>query len=414
MTEQRTTGGGPRRPAARRFSRVFSPGRIAALKELGHDFVEESREGPYVFDGSGKRYLDCATSGGVYNLGRRSPEVAAELAAAAAGTDQGNFPMISGEKAALAEELAAFCPGDLECAVFSVMRGEAMEFACKAARGLSQRLELVTVSGAWYGETGFALSLSQRADRRTFGPLIPGTRTIPWGDLAAAEAAVGRSTAAVILEPVQAENCCRVASEQYLRHIRRLCTKRGVVMCLDETQTGMGRTGRRFACEHASVVPDILLLGEALGAGIFPIAAAMLTPRVNAFMEAHPMIHLSTFGGSDVGCRVARKALDVYRRTQPWVNAARTGWRIRDGLLRLRSQYSDVIRNVDGKGLLLAMQLDSVGSALRLCRNAAACGLLLLPGRVAGDSVVLRPSLLLTNEQAQEVVDSLAEALRNM
>jgi len=400
-----------RAPAARRFSRVFSPGRTALLKELGHDFLEGSREGPYLFDEKGSRYLDCVTSGGVFNLGRVPAEVGDELVAAAAGTDQGNFPMISSEKAALAEALAAFAPGGLDCSVFSVMRGEALEFACKAARGLTQRHELVTASGGWYGETGFALSLSERADKRSFGPLIPGVRSVPWGDLAAVERAIGRRTAAFVLAPIQAENGCRVAQEQYLRGVRRLCTRRGVVLILDETQSGFGRTGRRFACEHASVVPDILLLGEALGAGIFPIAAALVTQRVNSFMESHPMIHLSTFGGSDVGCRVAYAALKVYERVQPWVNAARVGRRVQEGLFRLRTEHPGKVLGVGGRGLLLAMQMDSVQSARGLCRRAAERGLFIVPGRVAADSVVIRPSLLLTDGQADDLIEGLARSV---
>ncbi len=126
--------------------------------------TEGRREGVRIFDEKGRALLDGVSGEAVFNLGRRPETLAAALAAAVAETDQGNFPMISSEKADLAEALARFCPGHLDCAVFGVMRGESMEFACKAARGRTGRMPLVTFDGAWHGETGFALSLSDRPD----------------------------------------------------------------------------------------------------------------------------------------------------------------------------------------------------------------------------------------------------------
>lgn len=378
--------------------------RLARLRALGHDFIEARREGAYVFDTNGKRYLDAISGAGTFNLGRRRAELAEELRNAMRETDQGNFPMISCEKAALAERLASFVPRPLECAIFSVMRGEAMDCACKIARGFTGRQELVAAAGGWYGQTGFALTLSERADRECYGPLIPNAHTVPFGDIAAAERAISRDTAAFIIEPIQAENGCHTAEPAYLRAIEAACRRSDALLIIDETQTNFGRTGSRFAFESAGVSPDVLVLGEALGGGMFPIAATMLTQRVNAFMNAHPMIHLSTFGGSDLGCRVASKALEIYERDVPWRNAAARGDQLLDRLRGLAAKPGSPIRGVNGQGLLIALEFETEDRAVAFCRDAARNGLLVLPGEVARNCVLIRPGLMLSEREADELL----------
>jgi len=358
----------------------------------GLAITESRREGAYVYDQQAKRYLDAIGGAGMYNLGRRRKELVEELKRAARETDQGNFPIISQEKAALAEALAAFVPGELECAIFSVGRGEAFDAACKIARGHTGRPGLVALEGGWHGESGFALTLSQRVDKACYGPLMPECRTVPAVDIAAIDAALTKEVAAFFFEPVQAENGCLVLPRDFLRECARLCRKRGILVVADETQTNFGRVGARFAFEVMDIEPDMVILGEALGGGIFPIAATMLTPRVNSFLNAHPLIHLSTFGGSDVGCRVAAKALSLYETEQPWLNASAMGIRLRE---TVDAAAMARVKEVRGRGLLQAIELEDEGAALEYCRRLAAEGVLALPGAVARNTVILRPALTL-------------------
>ena len=366
------------------------------LAAIGHDFREVKREGVYLWAEDGTRYLDCVSGGGIYNLGRRVPELAEALRDAMHTADQGNFPMISVEKAALGEALASFVPGALECALFSVMRGETVEAACKVARGVTARPGLVSVDGAWHGQTGFAMSLSERNDAADFGELIPETHRMPWGDLDAARATVNTTTAAVIIEPVQAENGCRVADPVYLRGLADLCRERGALLIVDETQTNFGRTGVPFAFEAAGIQPDMLLLGEALGGGMFPIAATLMTQRVNAWLNKHPLIHLSTFGGSDIGCRVARRALALYTERMPWEKAKAMGVKLKTAL------------NANGEGLLLAVTCASPEAALATCKQCAERGVLVLPGEVATNTVVVRPPLTIGDAEVETIIEAFA------
>lgn len=366
------------------------------LASIGHNFREGKREGAYLWSEEGARYLDGVSGGGIYNLGRRVPELADALRDAMHAADQGNFPMISVEKAALGEALASFAGHGLDCAMFSVMRGETVEAACKIARGVTGRPGLISVEGAWHGETGFAMSLSARADAADFGPLIPETHRMPWGDLDAARAAISNTTAAVIIEPVQAESGCRVADADYLRGIEALCRARGALSIVDETQTNFGRTGAPFAFAAAGLTPDMLILGEALGGGMFPIAATLVKDRVRDWLNKHPLIHLSTFGGSDVGCRVASRALELYAERKPWENAKTVGAKLKAAL------------NATGEGLLLAVSCVSPEAALEKCRQCAERGVIVLPGAVANDTVVIRPPLTITEADAEEIIRALA------
>ncbi len=392
------------------YRRFFPGAMLDSMRSEGLDIIEGKREGAFIYDEKGKRYIDCITSASVHNLGRRPRGVTAAFRKALRETDQGNFPMISREKAALAAKIAAFSPHGLDCVVFSVTRGESVDFACKLVRGATGRGGIVTVDGSWFGQTGFALSLSERADRGIYGPLVPGVDIIPFGDFAAAAKAVTDGTAAVILEPMQAENGCRAAYPEYLGELRRLCDARGAVLVFDETQSGMGRTGKKFFLEYSGVVPDVLVIGEALGAGVFPIAATVFTEKLNRFMNRHPLIHLSTFGGSDIGCMTAIAALELYERLRPWENAETMGRRLRSGLEKALRGRRRQIGRVSGAGLLLAVDLGNRANALAFCRSAARSGVLVKTGEVDTSSVLIRPSLLITPTQTNEIIEAMGIA----
>ncbi|MBU2488582.1 MAG: aminotransferase class III-fold pyridoxal phosphate-dependent enzyme [Proteobacteria bacterium] len=392
----------------------FPKALISDLAARGHDFFESGSDGVWLYDEKGNAILDAHSSGGTHNLGRSRPELGQALLDAAEKTDQGNFVLVSKEKVRLVERLARFLPYDLSCMLFTVVRGEAMDAACKVARGHTGRTELITVDGGWYGQTGFAMSLSDRMDKADFGPLIPGVKTLPFGDGAAAEKEVTTRTAAVILEPVQAENGCRMATREYLRQLRRVCDQKGALLILDETQTGFGRTGTKFACEGLGASPDILIFGEALAGGMFPMCGLAFPPRIKSFFDKHPLIHLCTFGGHDVGCLVADKALELYDTLKPWNNAQKQGERILNGLRPLAGEYPGTFRSVAGLGLLLSIQLTSTEKALVFCKAARTEGLFCVPGEVLKSSIMIRPPLTLTDEESDKLLKAIQDTLKRI
>ena len=389
---------------------VFGKGVVENLAAKGMDWLESGREGSVVYDSNGNQFIDCYCSSGTYNLGRKNPAIARALKQAIHETDQGNFIMISREKAMLSEKLARFTPSGLDCSLFTVVRGEAVDAACKLARGYTGKTELITVDGGCYGPTGFAMTLSDRADKKDFGSLIPDVHTIPFNDIDAAQKAITQKTAAVILEPVQTENNCRTADKDYLASLRKFCDQTGALLIFDESQTGFGRTGEKFAADYFGVLPDIMLLGEALGGGMFPFSAMVFTSPVKSFFDAHPLIHMLTFGGHDVGCLVAAAALTEYDQVKPWQNAKKQGNILKEKLNQLAAS-NPKLKSVQGIGLLLSLEFESAQETESFCKNAIQQGVLVKSGEVAKHSVIIRPPLTISDQDLDKIVTGIEKAL---
>ncbi|MFA5100343.1 MAG: aspartate aminotransferase family protein [Candidatus Omnitrophota bacterium] len=391
--------------------KVFSVSLVNLLRGKGHDFLEQGYAGTTLNDSDGNRYLDCCTSNGTFNLGRRNAAIVARFKEAIYETDQGNFIMPSQEKTLLARKISGFVPGNLDCVLYGVTRGESIEAACKLARGFTGRPDLVTVDGGCYGESGFALSLSERKGKEQFGMLIPSVKVIPWGDAETAAQAIGQKTAAVVMEPIQAEHHCRTADKSYYAQIRALCDKTGAKLIFDETQSGFGRTGTKFFFEQIGVTPDILIIGEAVTSGMFPVTAMVFTPELKSFFDIHPLIHLCTFGGHDLGCLVAMEALDEYNRLNPWDNAKQIGDILIKGISSQAAKNSDKVISVAGRGLLISIKLADNNMALKFCAAARNAGLLVDTGSVDTSTVLIRPSLLICRYEADKILDIVAKTL---
>jgi acetylornithine/succinyldiaminopimelate/putrescine aminotransferase len=202
---------------------LFSEGLIEHLKAKGLDVIEWQSEGIYINDMNGNSFIDCYSAASTYNLGRKNKTVLDSLESAAKETDCGNFILVSEEKADLSSKLAFFVGGDLSCVLFTVVRGEAMDAACKLARGYTGKTELISVDGGWYGHTGFAMGLSERIDNDRYGRLIPDQTIVEFNNIKAAKKAINKNTAAFILEPIQVENGCRRVDKDYLLELKEVC-----------------------------------------------------------------------------------------------------------------------------------------------------------------------------------------------
>ena len=395
------------------YGKYICASHLENLKNLGHDFIETEMEGAFFQDQKDAEYLDCVCAFGIFNLGRKHIKLIQRLKGYARDVDQGNFPMISKEKGDLARKLATFMPGDLEVSIFSVMRGEAFDAACKIARGYTEKPKIVSIEGSWSGQTGFALSLSTRDDKDLFSPLMPETEIIPFGDTEAAKSIIDDKTAAVMIEPIQAEAGCRMAGPVFLKAITGKCRETGALIIVDEPQTAFGRSGKPFAYEHLDIFPDAVIVGESLGGGVFPIAATVISKRMNSFLNNHPMIHLSTFGGSDLGCKVALKTLEIYENEVLWKNANTLGKKLKLALGDLSKTYSWAFHAVTGQGLLLAMELKNPVRAKTFTRKLAARGLFVKPGDIAKNTVLLRPPLNITESQADQIISAVGNVVKH-
>lgn len=294
------------------FAEHVNRGKVETYRSFGLDAVMGSRGGPFFHDAySERRWFNCHCNGGVFNLGHRHPRVVAAVQRALETQDIGNHHLISGVRARLAERLAGTTGGALPGVVFGVGGGEAIDLAIKVARWGTGRGGIVSASGGYHGHTGLAMAAGDAQYRAPFGPNPPGFSQVPFDDLAALERTVDGSTAAVLLEPIPATLGMPIPSDGYLAGVRELCRERGALLILDEVQTGLGRTGKLWCCEHDGLWPDLLVTGKGLSGGIYPIAATLMTRELHALFDEHPFVHISTFGGAEPGCAAALATLDI-------------------------------------------------------------------------------------------------------
>jgi putrescine aminotransferase len=397
------------------FSRHINPMKVRTLRSAGIDIVEERREGACTWDLAGRRFIDCQTGSGIMNVGRRNPEVVEALKKALDTYDMGVFLLASRQKADLAKKLAEIAPGNLGCCVFGCGGGEAIDTAIKIARGYTMKSGIVYAERAYHGHTGFALSaIGRAAYKEPFEPLMPDFRQVPFGDARAIEAAITPETAAVILEPIQGEGGINIPPEEYLPRVRAICDERGVLLILDEIQTGFGRTGKMFAAEHWGVVPDIMAVAKSLGGGVYPISATLFKEEINDFFIPHPFIHLSTFGGSDLGCIVGLAAIDYIQKHDLAGQARRMGERFRAGFDRLLAAYPGLLLEVRQKGLMMGLQYTNESIGPRMTRKLADRGVLAIYTGNDPSICRLMPPLVISAAEVDEVLAALEDSMREL
>jgi acetylornithine/succinyldiaminopimelate/putrescine aminotransferase len=397
------------------FATFLNPQKVRVMKAAGLDIIEGERSGPWVWDIDGTRYLDCFTSAGSFNVGRRHPRVVAAAHAAVDHLDNGNFLLCSEQKAMLAAKLAEVTPGDLSCTMFGSGGGEAIDFAVKLARGSTGRPTIVSTVNGYHGHTGFALSAAGRPSfRQPFEPLMPDFVQVPFGDLDALTAVLDERTAAVLLEPIQGEGGIVVPPDGYLAGVRTACDRAGALLILDEIQTGLGRTGRWWACEHDGVVPDVMTTAKSLGGSLVPISATVFTEGLREFLIPNPFIHLSTFGGSDLACAVALEVLAVIEETGLVEHAAAMGERLFAGLRSIAAAHPEVITEVRGRGLMAGIQYveDSLGP--RMSYHLARHGVLAIYSGNQPAVMRLMPTLVIGEEEVDFLLEALDGAINDL
>ena len=380
------------------FARHVNGGKVATYRQVGLDVVMGRRGGAFFEDAyDGRRFYDCHLNGGVYNLGHRNPRVVEAVVTALECLDVGNHHLVSGHRALLAQRLAATTGNRLEGVVFGVGGGEAVDLAIKVARAHTDRATIVSASGGYHGHTGLALAAGDAQYRDPFGPNLPGFRQIPFDDRRAVDGMVGDDTAAVLLEPVPATLGMPMPSDGYLAEVQRICRERGALLIVDEVQTGLGRTGRMWCHEHDDLDPDLLVTGKGLSGGIFPISATLMRRELHALFDAHPFVHISTFGGAEPGCIAALTVLDIVQEPGFLGRVEELAARFAAGLtggpftLRQRGLFMGLKLGVPEAGMAAAKMLFDAGIFAAYANN---------------DRSVLQllPPLILSDAEADEII----------
>lgn len=366
-------------------------------------------EGVRVWDADGKEYLDFLGGVAVNVLGHCHPALVRALEEQARTVWHVSNHYFVPRQVELAEALLAATPWARR-AFFCNSGAEANEAILKLARkyhadrGHPERNELVACDGSFHGRTLFTVTVGgQEKYRHGFEPVVPGVRHVPFGDVAALEAAIGERTAGFIVEPIMGESGVIPAPEGYLQAARRITRERGALLLLDEVQTGVGRTGKLWAHEWVGVAPDLMSSAKALGGG-FPIGALLATEEVGQHLT--PGSHGSTFGGNPLGCAVALAVLRELLQGGVLERSRETSARLVAGLERLRA--GGRVERVRGQGMLLAVIVKGVAAG-EVMKEARARGLLV---NAIGDDVLrLAPPLNLSPAEADLAVERLGAAI---
>jgi ornithine--oxo-acid transaminase len=376
--------------------------------------VAEAR-GAWVTDVEGRRYLDCLAGYSALNFGHGHPAI---LAAARAQLDR----LTLTSRAFLHDQLGPFCAELADLAGMDMVLpmntgAEAVESGIKVARKWGYDVKgvpdgqgnIVVAEDNFHGRTTTIVSFSTDPLARTgFGPYTPGFRIVPYGDAAAVEGAIDENTVAVLIEPVQGEAGVVVPPPGYLTALRELCTRERVLLVADEIQSGLGRTGTTFACEHEGVRPDMYLLGKALGGGVVPVSAVVADREVLGVL--HPGEHGSTFGGNPLACAVGRAVVALLRTGEYQRRAAELGERLHRRLSGLVG--SGVVR-VRGVGLWAGIDVDpDLGTGRQVCELLMARGV--LAKDTHGSTVRFAPPLVIEEEDLDRAVDALADVLAEL
>ena len=386
--------------------------RLGARNYRPLDVVLTRGQGIWVWDVDGKRYLDCLAGYSAVNQGHCHPRIREAMVEQSARLTLTSRAFHNDQLAPFFEELCALT-GSHKALPMNT-GAEAVETAIKAVRKWGYEVkgvpegeaEIIVCAGNFHGRTIAVVGFSSDPEARGgFGPFAPGFRVVPFGDAAALEAAVSPRTVAVLLEPIQGEAGVIVPPPGYLRQVRDLCSRQGVAMVLDEIQTGLGRTGRLLAEEHEGVEADVTLLGKALSGGFYPISAVLSTTEVLGVLR--PGQHGSTFGGNPLACAVARAALRVLVEEGMVENAARMGDHLLYGLRRIGA---DRVKEVRGRGLMLAVELHSeAGGARRFCEALRRAGLLCKDTH--GHTIRVSPPLVIARKEADWALERIAAVL---
>jgi acetylornithine/succinyldiaminopimelate/putrescine aminotransferase len=389
----------------------LSAAKAEALRALGLSIVQGRREGVRIWDLDGNVYINCRSSGGVFDFGHR-PQFAIDALTKALEDlgDIGDWLLPSAVRAQGAAALARTLPGDLRFTFFTPGGGEAVEVACKLARAVTGRTGIVAAEHGYHGHVGFALAMDEERDTKWFRPLVPGVTKVLFGDLGAVEQAVDAETAAVCMETIPATAGYLVPDDDFWPGVRAICDEHGALLILDEVQSGLGRTGAVWACEHWNVAPDLLVTGKGLSAGVYPIAACCFGERVDAFFGIDPFFHPSSYGGSELGAVIAQAVVEQVTTPGFLAHVCEMGDRLAAGFDELCDRHPGLLVGHRGLGLMRALDTVSSEACSRFMLAAIEAGVLAIWANNRQETLLVMPPLVINAGEIDEILDGLGRA----
>lgn len=341
--------------------KYVNPGKTQEWIDRNINLIMEKREGYAFWDMNGKKYLDIHINGGTFNLGHRNPELIDAMIQAARDFDIGNHHFASAARAMLGKRMNEVTPEGLQYCVFSSGGGEAVDVAIKSARYTTKRKKIISIKGCYHGHTGFSVSTGDAIFK---DPFLAGGEDgcfvqLPLNDLEAMEQELKKEdTAAVMIESILATYGFQIPNSGYLKTVKELCEKYGALYIADEVQTGLMRTGKMWSIDHEGFTPDILVTAKGFSGGIYPISCTVLNRKAAKWLFEAGRMHGSTTGGSEIGCMVALKMLEIITRQSTIDNIHKNTKRMTDFANRMIDKTDGFLKGYSQRGVIMGMDFD--------------------------------------------------------
>lgn len=394
----------------------WNPGKTIQWQKDGVDLIMGERKGYYFYDINGKQLMDVHLNGGTYNLGHRNPEIMAALQDGMEKFDIGNHHFPSVARAQLAEELYKATPENLKYSIFSSGGSEAIDVALKCARYATKRKKIISIKNGYHGHTGLAVSVGNERYSRPF--LSEGSSLefdqVPFNDLEKMEEALSNEDAAcVIIETIPATYGFPLPKEGYLAEVKRLCEKYGSLYIADEVQTGLMRTGEMWGVDVYKVKPDILVTSKGFSGGIYPIAATIVNEQAGKWMLEDGFAHISTFGGSELGCIVAMKVLEITQREEVKQNVHYISNYLREGLEIIKNQHSNFFADIRQLGVVMGLEFNHPEGAKYVMQSLYENGVWAIYSMLDPRVLQFKPGLLCDKEYCDNLLTRLEVSVKS-
>ena len=385
----------------------WNPGKTQFWIDSGVPLVIDRREEYFIYDMSGRRLIDVHLNGGTYNLGHRNPEVVQAVTVAMQHFDIGNhhFPALA--RTALAEALISSAPAGLTKVIYGSGGGEAIDIALKTARHATQKRKIVSIIKAYHGHTGLAVGTGDDRFSKLFLSDQPEDFPhVPFNDLEAMEDALrGRDVAAVIMETIPATYGFPLPEPGYLRAVKDLCEKYDALYIADEVQTGLMRTGELWGITKEGIEPDIMVTGKGIGGGLYPIACVLVNERSAGWLTEDGFAHISTFGGAELGCIAALKALEICSRDETRSMVHYIADRIGRGLRDIQAQFPDWMIGIRQNGVVIGIEFNHPEGAKFVMKHLYENGVWAIFSTLDPRVLQFKPGVLMKPELADELLD---------
>jgi acetylornithine/succinyldiaminopimelate/putrescine aminotransferase len=385
----------------------WNPGKTSFWSESGIPLVIDRREEYFIYDVSGKRLIDAHLNGGTYNLGHRNREMVQAITVAMQHFDMGNHHFPSLARTALAESLIASAPKNLTKVIYGSGGGEAIDIAIKTARHATQKRKILSIIKAYHGHTGLAVGTGDdRFSKLFLSDNEQDFPHVPFNDLEAMEEALkGRDIAAVIMETIPATYGFPLPNPGYLEAVKQLCEKYDALYIADEVQTGLMRTGELWGITKHGIEPDILVTGKGISGGMYPIAAVLVSERCAGWLTEDGFGHISTFGGAELGCIAALKALEICNRPETRSMVHYISDFIGKGLREIQATYPDWFIGIRQHGVIMGLEFADPQGAKFVMKRLYENGVWAIFSTLDPRVLQYKPGILVKPELAEELLD---------